>query len=55
VVGQIAEVSGFEGEKILMQDVGIYKDGKVHFTGLVPRSMAELVATGLPQDFFVNT
>lgn len=55
VVAQIAELAGFEGERVLMQDVGLYKDGKLQFTGLVPKCMPRLVTAGLPNDFFVNT
>ena len=52
VVGQITELAGFEGEKILMQDLGNYKDGKLQFTGMVPKSMGRLIEAGLPADFF---
>lgn len=55
IVSQITELAGFEGDKVLMQDVGMHRDGRLQFTGLVPKSMTKLVDAGLPKDFFVNT
>ncbi|MBY0517993.1 MAG: Flp pilus assembly complex ATPase component TadA [Bacteriovoracaceae bacterium] len=55
VVGQITELAGFEADKILLQDVGVFKEGRLQFTGLVPKRMAKLVDGGLPKDFFVST
>ncbi len=55
VVHQITELAGMEGEKILMQDVGIVKDTGLSFTGLVPSNVAKLQKAGLPKDFFANT
>ncbi|MFP5458149.1 MAG: CpaF family protein [Bacteriovoracia bacterium] len=55
IVAQITELAGFEGDKVLLQDVGVYRDGKLQFTGLVPRHMTKLVDAGLPKDFFINT
>ena len=55
VVGQITELAGFEGDKVLLQDLGLYRDGRLTFTGLVPKHMNRLVEAGLSKDFFVNT
>jgi hypothetical protein len=44
-----------EGDKILMQDVGAYKNGEFKFTGLVPSCSERLQKAGLPKDFFVGT
>lgn len=55
VIGQITEIAGFEGDKILLQDVGVFKEGRLQFTGLVPKRMAKLTDAGLPKDFFVST
>ena len=55
VVAELVELAGFEGERVLMQDVAVLKDGRLQFTGLVPKCMARLVEAGLPQDFFVNS
>jgi hypothetical protein len=44
-----------EGDKILLQDIGIQKDGQFKFTGLVPSCMARLNKAGLPKDFFIGT
>lgn len=54
VVGQVTELAGFEGDKILMQDTGVLRDGKFTLTGLVPKNMGKLVEAGLPQDFFAG-
>lgn len=55
IVHQVSEVSGMEGDRILMQDVGIYKDEGIRFSGLVPSNMARLNKHGLPKDFFIGT
>ncbi len=55
VVHQLAEVGGMEGDKILMQDVGLFKDGELRFTGLVPSKVAKLHKAGLAKDFFLGT
>lgn len=55
VVGQITEVAGMEGERILLQDVGTLKEGKLQFTGMVPKSMNKFIEAGLPKDFFIST
>lgn len=55
VVAQLTEVAGFEGDRILLQDVGVFKDGRLQFSGLVPKRMQKLVDAGLPKDFFINT
>jgi pilus assembly protein CpaF len=55
VVHQVTEVSGMEGDKILLQDIGIQKNGELKFTGLVPACFAKLQKAGLPKDFFLGT
>lgn len=55
IVGQITEVAGMEGERILLQDMGVYRDDKLQFTGMVPKNMQKLIDIGLPKDFFVGT
>lgn len=55
VVSQISEISNMEGEKILMQDVGVNKNGELKFTGLVPSCFERLQKAGLAKDFFIGT
>jgi pilus assembly protein CpaF len=55
VVHQVTEVSNMEGDKILLQDIGMYKNGEFRFTGLVPTCFPKLQKAGLPKDFFVGT
>jgi pilus assembly protein CpaF len=55
VVNQVTEVASMEGDKILLQDIGIHKNGEFRFTGLVPASFARLQKAGLPKDFFIGT
>lgn len=55
VLHQMSEVSGMEGDRILMQDIGIIKDGELKFSGLVPSCVAKLQKAGLPKDFFLGT
>lgn len=55
VLHQVTEIAGMEGDKILMQDIGVQKDGELKFTGLVPSRMARLIKAGLPKDFFIGT
>lgn len=54
IVSQVVEVSNLEGDKILSQDIGVLKDGKLTFTGLVPGCMDKLTKAGLPKDFFTT-
>jgi pilus assembly protein CpaF len=55
IVGQLTEVSNMEGEKILLQDIGLHKNGEFKFTGLVPSCFAKLQKAGIPKDFFAGT
>lgn len=55
VVQQLTELAGMEGEKILMQDIGVNRGDGMAFTGLVPSNVARLQAVGLPKDFFIDT
>ena len=55
MVHQVTEISNMEGDRILMQDIGIVKDGMLDFTGLVPSNFARLQKVGLPQNFFAKT
>jgi pilus assembly protein CpaF len=54
VISQLTEVSGMEGERILLQDIGVMKENKLSFTGMAPRNMQKMIAAGLPSDFFVT-
>jgi len=55
IVHQLTEVASMEGDKILLQDLGMYKNGEFSFTGLVPACFARLQKAGLPKDFFAGT
>ena len=55
IVSHVTEIANMEGDKILMQDVGAYKNGEFKFTGLVPSCAERLQKAGLPKDFFVGT
>lgn len=55
VIGQVTEVSNMEGDRILLQDIGLHKGNGLEFTGLVPARMAKLQESGLPKDFFQGT
>lgn len=55
IVAQLTEIAGMEGDRITMQDIGIYKDGQMRFTGLVPSCMPKLQKVGMPADFFIET
>lgn len=54
IVSQITEVTNMEGDRILLQDVGILKNDKLVFSGLVPSCAERLYHSGLPKDFFAN-
>lgn len=55
VVHQLTEVAGMEGDKILMQDIGVMKNDSLKFSGLVPSCVQKLYKAGLPKDFFADT
>lgn len=55
VLFQLSEIAGMEGDRILMQDIAMHKDGELKFTGMVPACIEKLAKAGLPRDFFVNT
>jgi pilus assembly protein CpaF len=55
VVSHVTEVANMEGEKILMQDLGLQKNGELVFTGLVPSCFDRLQKAGLAKDFFIGT
>jgi len=54
IVSQLTEICGMEGDRILMQDILIHKDGELKFTGMVPSCMEKLVKVGFPRDYFMN-
>ncbi len=54
VVQQLTELAGMEGDRILMQDIGIMKDDGFAFSGAVPSNVARLQKVGLAKDFFLN-
>jgi pilus assembly protein CpaF len=55
IVHQVSEVANMEGDKVLMQDIGAWKNGEFRFTGLVPACVARLQKAGLPKEFFIGT
>ena len=55
LIHQVTEVSGMEGDRILLQDIGFQKDAGLSFTGLVPASFQKLQKAGLSKEFFINT
>ena len=55
IVSSLTEICNMEGDKILMQDIGTYKNGEFKFTGLVPACFERLQKAGLPKDFFAGT
>lgn len=55
IVQQITELNHMEGDRILMQDIGLYKEDELKFTGLVPSKMARLHKAGLSKDFFMGS
>lgn len=55
VVHQVTEVSSMEGDKILLQDIGMQKNGELRFTGLVPACFTKLQKAGMPREFFLGT
>ncbi|MGE3611613.1 MAG: CpaF family protein [Bacteriovoracaceae bacterium] len=54
VISQIIEVGNMDGDRILIQDVGLFKNDKLEFSGLVPSCMDRLHQAGLPRDFFIK-
>ncbi len=54
-VHQISELNHMEGDRILMQDIGTFKDDELKFTGLVPSKITRLQKAGLSKDFFIGT
>lgn len=54
VVSHVTEIANMEGDKILMQDLGIHKNGEFKFTGLVPSCFERLQKAGLSKDFFIG-
>lgn len=55
VIHQLTEVANMEGDKILTQDVGVFKNDQFRFTGLVPSCFTRLQKAGLPKDFFIGS
>lgn len=55
-ISQVTEVSNLEGDRILIQDVGVIKNNELRFNGLVPSRFEDLQRLGgLSGDFFSNT
>lgn len=53
ILKQISEITGMEGDKILMSDLMKADDkGKLKATGLAAKRLEELIAAGLDDDFF---
>lgn len=55
IVHQVTEIANMEGDKILLQDIGINKGGPLTFTGLVPSCFGKLQRAGMAKDFFIGT
>lgn len=55
IVSHVTEIANMEGDRILMQDIGLHKNGEFKFTGLVPSCMERLTKAGLAKDFFLGT
>jgi pilus assembly protein CpaF len=55
IVSHVTEIANMEGDRILMQDVGLFKNEEFKFTGLVPSCSERLQKAGLPKDFFIGT
>lgn len=54
MISQITEISGMEGDRILMQDLALQKNGRLTFSGLVPSCMPKLQEAGMEQDYFLG-
>ena len=54
IVSHVTEIANMEGDRILMQDVGLLKNGELKFSGLVPSCSEKLQKVGLPKDFFME-
>lgn len=54
IVKSVAEVSGMEGDVVLLQELGSESDNGPIFTGLVPKSVSELIEFGLDENFFAD-
>jgi pilus assembly protein CpaF len=52
VVGSILEVTGFEGERILTQELGGWKKGVFTFSGVAPKRTPKFIELGMRSDFF---
>ena len=53
IVKQISEVTGMEGDRMLLSDIAKANDkGQLRSTGLAVKRMDELMRVGLPADFF---
>lgn len=54
VIEKVTEVSNMEGDRVLLQDIGKYENGKLQFTGLVPKRIKKLMEYDLSSDFFLH-
>ena len=52
IVKDISEVSGMEGDVVLLQSIGTNSGNGPAFTGLVPSCISDLIDYGLNEDFF---
>jgi pilus assembly protein CpaF len=55
VIHQISEISNMEGDRILMQDIAVQRNGELRFSGMVPACFERLQKAGLAKDFFMGT
>jgi pilus assembly protein CpaF len=54
VITQVTELSNMESDKITMQDILVYRDNRLVFTGLVPQRIKRLMEFGIKSDFFMS-
>lgn len=55
IVSSITEIVSMEGDRILSQDIGVFKNGELRFSGMVPSCFERLQKVGMPKDFFIGT
>lgn len=54
IVSKVVEVSNMENDIILIQDIGkVMDEGRIEFTGLVPKRLPQLMEYGISANFFL--
>ncbi|MBF0312761.1 MAG: CpaF family protein [Oligoflexia bacterium] len=55
IVCEISEITGMEGDNLLLQKLGLLEEGRLKSSGLVPQIAKKLIEKGgLPEDFFAQ-